>query len=81
MKGNYLYKRLGERICIARRRRSISQEKLAFLSDVDRTYVARIEEGKVNPSVKVIFKIARALRMQAHRLLIFITLAFQISFL
>ena len=81
MKGNYLYKRLGEKICSVRRRRAISQEKLAFLSDVDRTYVARIEEGKVNPSVKVIFKIARALHIRAQSLLIFITLAFPISFL
>ena len=69
MKGNYFYKRLGEKICSARRRRSISQEKLAFLSDVDRTYVARIEEGKVNPSLKVVHKIARALRVRIHRLI------------
>ncbi len=69
MKGNYFYKRLGEKICSARRRRSISQEKLAFLSDVDRTYVARIEEGKVNPSIRIVHKIARALRVRIHRLI------------
>jgi len=69
MKGNYFYKRLGEKICCARRKRSISQEKLAFLSDVDRTYVARIEEGKVNPSLKIVHKIARALRVRIHRLI------------
>jgi len=69
MKGNHFYKRLGEKICYARRRRSISQEKLAFLSDVDRTYVARIEEGKVNPSIRIVHKIARALRVRIHRLI------------
>ena len=69
MKGNYFYKRLGEKICTARRKRSISQEKLAFLSDVDRTYVARIEEGKVNPSLRIVHKIARALRVRIQRLI------------
>ncbi len=68
MKGNFFYKRLGERILHARKRRLLSQEKLAFLSDVDRTYVARIEEGKVNPSLRVVHKIARALRVRIHRL-------------
>lgn len=69
MKGNYFYKRLGEKICSARKKRAFSQEKLAFLSDVDRTYVARIEEGKVNPSIKIVHKIARALRVRIHRLI------------
>jgi len=81
MKGNFFYKRLGERIFHARKRRLLSQEKLAFLSDVDRTYVARIEEGKVNPSMKVLYKISRALRIHIHRLLAMITLAFVTSFL
>ncbi len=81
MRGNFFYKRLGEKIYQARRKRSLSQEKLAFLSDVDRTYVARIEEGKVNPSIRVIYKIARALRVHAHRLLGFITLAIPLTFL
>ncbi|MBP6044749.1 MAG: helix-turn-helix transcriptional regulator [Microgenomates group bacterium] len=69
MKGNFFYKRLGEKICRARRRRFLSQEKLAFLSDVDRTYVARIEVGKVNPSIRVVHKIARALRVRINRLI------------
>lgn len=59
MRGNYYYKRLGTRICDERRVRNMSQEKLAFLAEMDRTYLARIEEGKANPSFKVLYKICR----------------------
>ncbi|MDO8610034.1 MAG: helix-turn-helix transcriptional regulator [bacterium] len=69
MRGNFFYKRLGEQINAARKVKKISQEQLALLSDVDRTYLARIEEGKANPSVKVLNKIAKILKLKVHELL------------
>ena len=69
MRGNFFYKRLGEQIITARKVKKISQEQLALLSDVDRTYLARIEEGKANPSIKVLHKIAKILKMKTHELL------------
>jgi transcriptional regulator with XRE-family HTH domain len=69
MKGNILYKRLGEKITIERKRRKLSQEELAFMSNMDRTYLARIEEGKANPSVKILNKIARNLQVKIYDLL------------
>jgi transcriptional regulator with XRE-family HTH domain len=38
-----------------------SQEKLAELSDLDRTYIPGIESGKKNVSLVVIEKIAKSL--------------------
>ncbi|MFH1827241.1 MAG: helix-turn-helix transcriptional regulator [bacterium] len=68
MRGNFFYKKIGERIYLERKRKSISQEKLSFLSDIDRTYLSRIENGKVNPSVKVIRKISKGLRIKVNKI-------------
>lgn len=69
MRGNFFYKRLGERIIRARKKRLLSQEELALLSDIDRTYIARLEEGKANPSVKVLNKLSRVLKIRLSYLL------------
>lgn len=69
MKGNFFYKRLGGRLLTERRRIGLSQEELAFMSAVDRTYLARIEEGKANPSIKVLNKISRTLKIKIYELL------------
>ncbi len=60
---------MGERIIMERDKKNLSQEQLALLSDVDRTYLARIEEGKANPSVRVLNKIARILKIRLNGLL------------
>lgn len=41
--------------------RGISQERLAHLADLDRTYVSGIERGERNPSLTKILKLADAL--------------------
>lgn len=69
MKGNFFYKRLGTRVTVERRKKKLSQEELAGISEIDRTYLARIEEGKANPSIKVLNKIARTLKLRIHELL------------
>ena len=63
MRGNFYYKRLGDRIAEERKLREISQELLALQIEMDRTYLARIEEGKANPSIKVLYKICRHFRI------------------
>lgn len=68
MRGNFFYKRLGCRVIAERKKRLLSQEQLALLADIDRTYLARIEEGKANPSIKVIQKVAKILRIRLHKL-------------
>ena len=68
-RGNFFYQRLGEKIINVRQRRKLSQEQLALLSDLDRTYLARIEEGKANPSIKTLNKISRVLKTRLYNLL------------
>lgn len=69
MKGNFFYKRLGEKIISERNKKRISQEQLGLICDVDRTYIARIEEGKANPTIKALYKIAKGLRIRLSKLL------------
>lgn len=46
---------------LARQKAGISQEALADLADVDRTYVSGIERGKRNPTITILAKFADAL--------------------
>jgi len=69
MKGNFVYQRLGEKLTKLRKEKSLSQDDLSLLCDVDRTYIARIENGKANPSFKVLLKIARGLKIKVSKLL------------
>ncbi|MDW3568730.1 helix-turn-helix domain-containing protein [Enterobacter asburiae] len=48
--------------------KNISQENLAFLSGMDRTYVSGIERGKRNVSLVNINKIALALNVEIKEL-------------
>lgn len=53
--------KIGNRIRELRKVKGISQEKLAFRAELDRTYVAGVESGKRNPSIKSLEKILIAL--------------------
>lgn len=53
--------KIGNRIRELRKEKGISQEKLAFNAELDRTYVAGVESGKRNPSIKSLEKILVAL--------------------
>jgi transcriptional regulator with XRE-family HTH domain len=69
MRGNFFYKRVGERIFTERKKRNLSQERLSLLSDIDRTYITRIEAGRANPSIKVLRKISRVLKIKMNKLI------------
>ena len=53
--------KIGNRIKELRKLKGLSQERLAFNADLDRTYLAGVESGKRNPSVKSLEKILNAL--------------------
>jgi len=55
--------KIGDRIKELRSRQGISQESLAHLADLDRTYVNSVENGKRNISIENIEKIAKALKI------------------
>lgn len=61
--------KLGNRIKSIRLEKKISQEKLAHLSDLDRTYIHSIEKGERNISIVTIEKISSALNIRIHELL------------
>lgn len=53
----------GEVIQVLRRECSLSQEELAFESDLHRTYISLLERGKRIPGLKTIFQLALALKV------------------
>lgn len=61
----------GNKIRETRKEKGISQEGLAGLADLDRTYIGGIERGIRNSSLKNIGKIAKALKVRLKDLLDF----------
>lgn len=53
--------KIGERIRELRKVKNLSQEGLANLAEVDRTYMTGVETGKRNITVKILEKIIKAL--------------------
>lgn len=61
--------KFGQRVKELRIAKGYSQEKLAEISDLDRTYIPGIEAGKRNVSLIVVEKIARAFGISISELL------------
>jgi len=56
--------KLGENIRKSRENRKISQEELAELADLDRTYVGGVERGERNLTILSTLKLCRALEVE-----------------
>lgn len=54
---------VGQRIREIRNNQGLSQEKLALKAEIDRTYLAGVEQGKRNLSIKSLEKILSALEI------------------
>lgn len=52
-----------------RKERKMSQEQLALLCNMDRSYLGRIERGEVNPTLEKIYEVAKKLEISARDLL------------
>ncbi len=61
-------KAFGEKIRKIRIERGFSQERLAFLSGMHRTYVGAIERGERNVSFRNIEKLAKTLKVNLEDL-------------
>jgi len=55
----------GRRLRLLRKAKGLTQEKLAELSGLDRTYVPQAESGSRNVSLLTVDKLARALEVDA----------------
>ncbi|WP_298929921.1 helix-turn-helix transcriptional regulator [uncultured Ramlibacter sp.] len=60
---------LGAAIREVRMEQGVSQEALALLAGVDRSYVGRVERGDNNVAVLTLMRLAAALGLQASQLL------------
>lgn len=56
-----IQEKFGKRVRELRNKKGISQEALAHLAGIDRTYMTSVENGKRNISIQNIEKIVRAL--------------------
>jgi len=61
--------KFGQRVKELRLKNGYSQEKLAEISDLDRTYIPGIEAGKRNVSLIVVEKIANAFEISISELM------------
>lgn len=60
---------LAENIRLMRRVKNLTQEQLALMAEVDRTYVSQIERCTSNPSLMVLCKLANILEVATDQLL------------
>ena len=60
---------IGKLIRNKRIERNLSQESVALLSGIDRSYIGRIERGQVNITVEKLYVIAKVLDIPVKELL------------
>jgi len=60
--------RVGSKIKEFRSKKNISQEELAFRSELHRTYISSVELGKRNISIRNLEKLANALEINIKKL-------------
>lgn len=58
---NKIEKRLGDQLKIVRLKKGLTQEQLAELSGLHRTYIGSVERGERNITVKNLYKILLAM--------------------
>ncbi len=61
-------KKFGDNVRSRRESQSLTQEKLAEIADLDRTYISSVERGARNISLQSIVRLAKALKTTAASL-------------
>lgn len=61
--------KLGQVIRDRRKSLGLSQENLAFNSELHRTYISQIERGLKSPTVETMFKLCKALGVRPSELI------------
>jgi transcriptional regulator with XRE-family HTH domain len=64
-----IHQRLARNLRALRQGEKLSQEALAHVAGLHRTYISDLERGARNPSIAVIDTLARALAVSAGKLL------------
>lgn len=63
--------KFGDKMQKVRKSMGISQEELASRLSMHRTYVGMIERGERNPTIRTLYKVAKALKVKSSDLLPF----------
>lgn len=63
-----IYTELGKRLAAARHKQGMSQEVLAVKSDIDRSHIGFIEQGRRKPTIATLFKLSRTLKISLEDL-------------
>jgi transcriptional regulator with XRE-family HTH domain len=63
-------KMVGENVRAYRERENLSQEKLAELAGLHRTYIGQVERAEKNITVRNLYRIGKALKIPPYLLLI-----------
>lgn len=63
-----LLRQIGGRIRLIRTKKKISQEELAFNSEINVAYLSLMESGKINIGAYNLYKIAKSLDMEVGSL-------------
>jgi transcriptional regulator with XRE-family HTH domain len=66
---NTVLSRFGESLREERKRQGISQEQLALLAEINRTYMGGVERGEENISLLTIQKLSAVLKVRASVIL------------
>jgi DNA-binding XRE family transcriptional regulator len=61
--------KLGQNLRKFRLKKNLSQDNLAKILNVDRAYISNIENGRMNPTLSTLEKIAKALGISSSELL------------
>lgn len=61
-------RKFGRRLAEVREKKGFTQETLSFETGVDRTYISYIERGERNPSLFMLHRLAKALKVRLTEL-------------
>ena len=54
---------LGEELRQLRKKQGLSQQELSFRTDIDRSFLSQLENGKQLPTIHTLFRLAEALEV------------------
>lgn len=66
-----MLEKFGEKMQKTRKEKGVTQEELAAKLSMHRTYIGLIERGERNPTIRTLYKIAKALDVESSKLLPF----------
>ena len=67
----HIVEKFGQKLQQVRKSKGVTQEELAVKVSMDRTYIGLIERGERNPTVRTLYKISKALKVDSCDLLPF----------